>query len=246
MDVGREAIRFVQGAHAHEAQLLPCPGVGAEERHPAHGAAGNLLALATVARRVDEVGRPLYALHAVGLDQDIEHERGAGLALAPAAVTAVHDEGRAQQAVTHGAAGTAAIGGEGGWFSHGVSGGLEVFHDRGTGEKRRELRAPFTESRRTTEADGVILERAPAYGQRVAGRRFDRTAQLVRNIAGAGADQFHGVRKHALELALRGSTDRDHRQLENHGDIYPSPVSAGAVPEAPPGDKSPGAESKAT
>jgi hypothetical protein len=53
-------------------------------------------------------------LQSVGLDHRVQRECAAGLALAPAAVAAVHDQRRAGQSVTDGTAGTGAFEGFGG------------------------------------------------------------------------------------------------------------------------------------
>ena len=103
VDVGRKVVRRVERAHADEAQLR-IAAVVAPQRDAAGRAARDALALAAVGRRVDEVGRPAQQLHAVGLDQRVERERRARLALAPAAVAAVHVHGPRMQPVAHGTA----------------------------------------------------------------------------------------------------------------------------------------------
>src|SRR5205823_5347444 len=83
VDIGLKAIRLIERAYAHEAQRIPRAGVGAPEGHPARRAAGNLLALAAVARRHHELGTSLKEHHAIGLDNGVERKGSA--ALGPAA-----------------------------------------------------------------------------------------------------------------------------------------------------------------
>src|SRR3546814_1255823 len=94
-------------------------GVIAPQRDAADAAARDLLPLAAVRRRQDGLGRALQGDDAIGLDHRVERESGTGLALAPAAMTAMDEQGAAGHAVTHGAAGAAAIDGQVDGATHG-------------------------------------------------------------------------------------------------------------------------------
>src|ERR1700680_1219263 len=109
-NVGTQSIRIIERPHAHEAQCIPRAHVVAPHGHAAHRAAGDLLALAAVARRQHELGASLQEHHTIGLDHGVERKGGAGLALAPAAMTAMHDEWPAGERKAHGAAGATAFG----------------------------------------------------------------------------------------------------------------------------------------
>src|SRR5262249_54784504 len=84
-------------AAAHERHLGPA--VLAEHRDLALGTAIDPLRAAVVARQVDRVRRAGQELDAVGLDQQVDHERAARLALAVQAVAAVRDERLIRQPV---------------------------------------------------------------------------------------------------------------------------------------------------
>src|SRR5512132_906571 len=109
MDVRRQAIGIVERADAHEAHDVAAPAVIAPERDVAFRAARDLLADAAVRRRVHDDRLAVHELHALGFDQGIEREGRAALALAPAAVAAMHEHGLAEQAIAHAAAVAAAL-----------------------------------------------------------------------------------------------------------------------------------------
>src|SRR6267143_4918338 len=113
VNVGTQAIRIIERPYAHEAQCVPRADVGTPQGHTADRAAGDLLALAAVARRHHELGASLKQHHPIGLNDSVERKGGAALALAPAAMTAMHDERRAGERKANGAAGASAFGG--GW-----------------------------------------------------------------------------------------------------------------------------------
>src|SRR3546814_4516566 len=81
----------------------------APQRYPAAGAAHDLLSLAAAGRRVDGVRLAAKQFDTGGLDHRVERERAAGLALAPAAVAAMHEQRHRGEAVAHGAAGATAF-----------------------------------------------------------------------------------------------------------------------------------------
>ena len=143
MDVGRQAVRLVERADAHEAHRVAGAGVVAPQRDAALRAARDLLALAAVRRRVDDVGLAVQQAHAVGLDHRVERERRAGLALAPAAMAAVHEQRLARHAVAHRAAGAAALERESIGLGHGVGSalfpaiGFPTVYAPGLGQRRR-------------------------------------------------------------------------------------------------------------
>src|SRR3546814_4563928 len=76
----------------------------APQRYPAAGAAHDLLSLAAAGRRVDGVRLAAKQFDTGGLDHRVDRERAAGLALAPAAVPALHEQWHRGEAVAHGAA----------------------------------------------------------------------------------------------------------------------------------------------
>src|SRR5205823_5470132 len=94
----------IERAHSHEAQGIARTGVVAPERDVAIWTAGDPLALAARARRHHEHRTALEEPHALGLDDGVERKGGAALALAPPAVTAVHDQrpGRARDGACRG------------------------------------------------------------------------------------------------------------------------------------------------
>src|SRR5438477_579011 len=73
----------------------------APDREAAFWAARDLLTLAAVGRCIDELGLACDERQTIRLDHRIQGERGAGLALAPAAVAAVHEERLRLHAIPH-------------------------------------------------------------------------------------------------------------------------------------------------
>jgi hypothetical protein len=101
VDFGRARARILQRADAHEAEFRSGARIDAPQRHLAHRAAADPLPLATERRCVDDVRGAGQELDPLGFDQGVEHESGAGLALAPAAVAAVYEQRPAGQAVAN-------------------------------------------------------------------------------------------------------------------------------------------------
>src|SRR5690349_19701220 len=110
MHIGREAIRLIERSDTHEGEPLSEAGVVAPDGDLAARAAHDALALAAVTRSGHPLRLSAKRHETGGLDQGIEHEGTAGLALAPATVTTVHDERSARQPVADGTAGAAALG----------------------------------------------------------------------------------------------------------------------------------------
>ncbi len=104
MNIRRQPIRFVERPNPHEADRIARTRIVAPERHPAHSAANDLLAFATVARRVDTLNLACQMLQATRLNHRVQSKRGSGLPLAPSAVTAVNEQGNSAHAITNRAA----------------------------------------------------------------------------------------------------------------------------------------------
>ena len=81
-------------------------------------AAGDLLTLATVGRRVDDLNLPLQQLYTIGLDERIQGEGCPRLSLAPVAMAAVNEQRTRCHAIAHEAASAAAVE-ERGFAAHG-------------------------------------------------------------------------------------------------------------------------------
>src|SRR5262249_14687280 len=111
--VGREAVRLIERADAHEAHEIPEAAIIMTPHGHATGAAArDPLALTAVARCGHELRAPGCELQARRLDERVEHKRTPRLPLTPAAMTTMHDEWAIAQAVAHGPAGTAAVSGK--------------------------------------------------------------------------------------------------------------------------------------
>jgi len=104
VDVRRQPVGLVERAHAHEADGIAGPRVVAPQRNAAGGAARDLLAATAVGRRQHDVRFAAHELDAVGLDHRVQRERRARLALAPAAMTAMHEQRPGRHPVAHAAA----------------------------------------------------------------------------------------------------------------------------------------------
>jgi hypothetical protein len=81
----------------------------AEDRDLAARAAEDPLRAPVVARYLDRVRPPRGQLHAVGLDQQVDHEGAAGLALAVQAVAAMDEQRLGRKPVPNRAARTPAL-----------------------------------------------------------------------------------------------------------------------------------------
>jgi len=89
MELRGKRVRIIQGAGADEADSVAGGSVGAPESDFASGAAGNCLPHATGAWDGDHFRLAVEELYAIGFDHRVHHTGGAGLALAPPAVTTV-------------------------------------------------------------------------------------------------------------------------------------------------------------
>ena len=109
VNVGRKARGFLERADADEVDARAGLGIVAPHRDTAIDAAPEHLPLAARARerRLDRLALQQFDLRR--LDDGVDGERRAGLALAPCAVAAMHDERLGVEAIMHGAAGAAAV-----------------------------------------------------------------------------------------------------------------------------------------
>jgi len=89
MELRGERVRIIQGASADKADFVAGDSVGAPKSDLASRAAGNRLPHAAGAWDGDHFRLAGEELYAVGFDHRVHHAGGAGLALAPTAVTAV-------------------------------------------------------------------------------------------------------------------------------------------------------------
>jgi hypothetical protein len=71
MDVGWKAVRVIQRTDPDEADSVTGASVVAPDRDAALRTAGNLLALAAVRRRVDDLDLTLEHLHTISFDQRV-------------------------------------------------------------------------------------------------------------------------------------------------------------------------------
>ena len=105
MDVRRQVIRRVERAHAHELEERTGAGVVAPHGDAAARTPGDLLSQTALGGRIDDLGLAGEQHDAIGFDHRIQRERGARLALAPAAMAAMDEQRRRLEAVTDVAAG---------------------------------------------------------------------------------------------------------------------------------------------
>ena len=89
MELRRKRVRIIQRARADEADFVAGDSIGAPEGDLARRTTGNRLAHAAGAWDGDHFRFAGEKLYAIGFDHRVHHTRGAGLALAPPAVTAV-------------------------------------------------------------------------------------------------------------------------------------------------------------
>src|SRR5882672_7742304 len=109
MDIRRTQARIVHGADAHEAHGRTSFRIIAPDRDLADRAARDALALAARRRRVDQLGLRLEMFDAIRLVDRVQRMHRAGLALAPGAMTGMHDQRLAAQAIADVPAGAAAF-----------------------------------------------------------------------------------------------------------------------------------------
>ena len=100
MKLRGKRVRIIQGASADEADFVAGDRVGAPEGDLASRAAGNGLPHAAWARDGDHFRLAGEELYAVGFDHRVHHAGGAGLALAPTAMTGVNDQWFSDQTIS--------------------------------------------------------------------------------------------------------------------------------------------------
>lgn len=109
MDVRRQTVRFIERTDANEANSVTASGVVAPNCDPAPRAAGDLLTLATIGRRVDDLNFSLEQLHPIGFNQGVQGKGGSGFSLTPAAMAAMDEQRLRRHAITHEAASAATV-----------------------------------------------------------------------------------------------------------------------------------------
>jgi hypothetical protein len=114
MYVGRDSRRLIEGTAANEPHLGTA--VLAEDRHLAGWTTEDPLLASVVARHVDRLRVAREQFHAVGLDQQVDHESASGLPLAVQAVTAMREERIGRKPVANRSAGAATLT----WGAHGA------------------------------------------------------------------------------------------------------------------------------
>jgi hypothetical protein len=92
VNVRWQQVRVVQGADPDEFDQRSETRIRAPDRDPAFRAASDKLTTSALGRRVNELRFRAELSDSIRLDQGIECERSAGLSLAPATMTTVHDE----------------------------------------------------------------------------------------------------------------------------------------------------------
>jgi len=121
VDVGRQRVRLVEGAHANEADSVAGPCIVAPNGNPAGWAAEDPLALAAVGRRIHKLGLSRQENHPVCLDHCVQRKRGTRFSLAPAAVAAMHEQRLVRHSVADRPASAAAFKGRIGLRWHRMS-----------------------------------------------------------------------------------------------------------------------------
>src|SRR5882672_9008557 len=101
MNIGRQAIGFVESADAHEAESIACARVVAPESDTARRTAGDLLSFSAMRWRVHDLGRAFQQDHTVGFDQSVQCEGRSRFTLTPAAMTAVHEQRFGRHSIAH-------------------------------------------------------------------------------------------------------------------------------------------------
>src|SRR5262249_46628295 len=104
VNVGPEAVWLIERPDAYKAHEVPQSAVVTPDRHATHRTAGDDLALAARAGGRHQLRPRRKQHHFVRFEQCIERKRTAGLTLTPAAVAAVHDQGRTRHTIAHHAA----------------------------------------------------------------------------------------------------------------------------------------------
>jgi hypothetical protein len=109
VDVGRQAVGFVERTDANEADSVAGSSVVAPNSNAATRTAGDLLALATVGRGVDDLNFSLEYLHTIGFNQRVQGKGCAGLPLAPTAMAAMDEQRPCRHAIAHETTSAAAV-----------------------------------------------------------------------------------------------------------------------------------------
>ena len=94
MDIRRQSIRIIEGAHAYETHLETGPGIMTPHRYLAAGAAGDPLPFAAGRGCEDYFRITAKERNPTRLDHGIQGKRRAALALTPAAVAAMDEQRR--------------------------------------------------------------------------------------------------------------------------------------------------------
>ncbi len=108
MDIGRQAIRFVERADADKANGIASTGIMTPQGNAAVWTANNPLSLAAICWCVHRFRRALHEDDAGGFDQCVESEGCTRFTLTPAAMTTVHEHGQNHHPIAHRAAGATA------------------------------------------------------------------------------------------------------------------------------------------
>jgi len=101
VDVRRQTVRFIERTDANEAYSVTGSGVVAPNCDPTPRAAGDLLTLATVGRRVDDLNFSLEQLDTIGFNQRVQGKGCSGFSLAPAAMATMDEQGPRRHAIAH-------------------------------------------------------------------------------------------------------------------------------------------------
>jgi hypothetical protein len=109
MKLRGERVRIIQGASADKADFVAGDSIRAPEGDLTSRATGNRLPHAAGAWDGDHFGLASEELYAIGFDHRVHHTRGAGLALAPPAVTAVGEKWRVVEPIANRPAGAASF-----------------------------------------------------------------------------------------------------------------------------------------
>jgi len=123
VDIGWQVVGFVECADADESNERASTRVMAPHSDATRGATGDLLTVATFGRCEDQLRLRTQHRDSIGLDHRIECERRSTLALAPTAVTAVHEQRSGFHAIANVAAVAAAFERKQGGGTHGGLGG---------------------------------------------------------------------------------------------------------------------------
>jgi hypothetical protein len=107
VNVGRDPRRLIERTAPNEPDLRS--SVLAEERHLAGRTSVDPLLAAVVTRHVDGLWGAGEQLHAIGLDQEVDHKGASGLPLAVQAMTAMREERIGRKPVANRSAGATTL-----------------------------------------------------------------------------------------------------------------------------------------